>query len=112
MKQRGKRDGLVRAGDMAFLRETAAELGPREIPGSHPPAIPTEHNQQLSLWQNFLYNREEERDTLSNAVDLWDSVPRYSISKQAQSKNRLHERFLEKHTARFQNRGRTYTITI
>jgi hypothetical protein len=112
MKQRGKGDGLIRAGDMAFLREKAAELGPREIPGNHPPAIPTEHNQQLSLWQNFLHNREEERDTLSNAVDLWDSVPRYSISKQAQSKNRLHERFLEKHTASFQNRGRTYTITI
>ncbi|MCA2971461.1 MAG: replication protein [Acidobacteriaceae bacterium] len=112
MKQRGKGEGLVRAGDMDFLRDKAAEMAPRETPGNHSPAIPTGQSQQLSLWQNFLYNREEEREGLSNAVDLWDSVPRYSISKQAQSKNRLHERFLEKHTGKFQNRGRSYTVTI
>lgn len=112
MKRNGKGDGIVREGDLASLREKVTDISPREIQGGHSPAIPTENNQQLSLWQNFLYNREEERDSLSNAVDLWDSVPRYSISKQAQSKNRLLERFLEKHTASFHNRGRTYTITI
>lgn len=115
MKQRGKGEGLVKAGEMAFLHEKVEEIGPCETSGGHPPAIPTEpteQNQQLSLWQNFLYNHDEEREGLSNAVDLWDSVPRYSISKQAQSKNRLHERFLEKHTATFQNRGRSYTVTI
>ena len=89
MKQRGKGEGLVKTGDMAFLREVE-DIGPRETPDNHPPAIHTEHNQQLSLWQNFLYNHDEEREGLSNAVDLWDSVPRYSISKQAQSKNRIH----------------------
>lgn len=58
MKRNGKGDGLVRAGDLASLRDKVADIGPRESQGSHPPAIPTESNQQLSLWQNFLYNRE------------------------------------------------------
>ena len=117
MKKRDDRQGLVRAGDLDFLKSRAAGMpaavAPKGTP--HAPPIPTDgqlQNQQLSLWQNFLYNREDERETLSNAVELWDSVPRYTISKQAQSKNRLHERFLEKHTATFQNRGRTYTCTI
>lgn len=40
-------------------------------------------NRQLSLFQNFLCNTEEERQKLSNTIELWESVPRYSISRQA-----------------------------
>jgi hypothetical protein len=69
-------------------------------------------NKQLSLFQNFLCNTEAERDQLSNAVDLWDNVPRYSISRQAMTKSRIEGRFLEKYQAEFQYRGRTYTMII
>ena len=70
----------------------------------------------MSLFQEFLCNKEEERDSLSNAVDLWDSVPRYSVSRQAMTKarNEKHEKgtTLKKHTTTFQYRGRAYTCTI
>ena len=69
-------------------------------------------NKQLSLFQNFLCNTEAERDHLSNAIDLWDNVPRYSISRQAMTKSRIEGRFLEKYQTEFQHRGRTYTVTI
>lgn len=45
-------------------------------------------NQQLSLFQTFLANTEEQRDLLSNAVDLWDSIPRYSMSRRKQDELR------------------------
>ena len=74
---------------------------------------PTEFdNPQLSLFQNFLCNTDEERERFSNAIDLWDSVPRYSVSRQAMNKARENGTFLENHTATFQYRGRTYTRTI
>jgi hypothetical protein len=69
-------------------------------------------NKQLSLFQNFLCNTGAERDHLSNAIDLWDNVPRYSISRQAMTKSRIEGRFLEKYHAEFQYRGRTYIVTI
>lgn len=106
-------NGLIRAGDLEFLKRKLTALAPKEA--VHPPPIPTEpefQNAQLSLFQDFLYNRGEERDNLSNAIDLWDSVPRYSVSRMAMSKAREKEKFLENHTALFQHRGRTYTCTI
>lgn len=45
-------------------------------------------NPQLSLFQTFLANTEEQRDLLSNAVDLWDSIPRYSMSRRKQDELR------------------------
>lgn len=80
-----------------------------------PPPIPTSsefQNSQLSLFQDFLYNREDERDNLSNAIDLWDSIPRYSVSRQAMTKTRESDRFLENYVATFQYRGHAYTCTI
>lgn len=52
---------------------------------------PTESDfsgQQLDLFQTFLCNTGAERDRLSNTFDLWDSVPRYSVSRQAMDKMR------------------------
>lgn len=45
-------------------------------------------NFQMNLFQDFLCNKEEERDKLGNTIDLWDSVPKYSVSKQAMNKLR------------------------
>jgi hypothetical protein len=44
-----------------------------------------------------------ERERFSNAIDLWDSVPRYSVSRQAQSKARENGKFLDNHTAVFRD---------
>lgn len=115
--KRCQEQGLVRAGDTDFLRSKAPAIAPKEEPNTNPPAKPTEfQNPQLSLFQEFLYNREEERDGFSNAVDLWDCVPRYSISRQAMTKvrNEKNEKgaTLKKHTTTFQYRGRVYTCTI
>ena len=104
-----RQEGLIRAGDL--IKDLGIE--PKQTP--NPPPIPTDpefQNPQLSLFQDFLYNRDEERDNLSNAIDLWDSVPRYSVSRLAMSKAREKQKFLENHTALFQHRGRTYTCTI
>jgi hypothetical protein len=103
------RGGLVSAGDI--LKEIPALAPPKEI--FHPPAIPTEfENAQLNLFQNFLCNTDDERERFSNAIDLWDSVPRYSVSRQAMNKARESGRFLENYTAEFQYRGHSYACTI
>ena len=46
------------------------------------------NNTQLTLFQTFLCNTEEERNQLSNTMELWDSIPKFSVSRQAQNKLR------------------------
>lgn len=112
----GKRkvaDGLVRAGALDLFKDDSLAIAPGEKPD--PPAKPTDpefDNPQLNLFKDFLYNTEHERGSLSNAIDLWDNIPRYSVSRQAMNKTRENERFLENHTAIFQYRGHTYTCVI
>jgi hypothetical protein len=112
MNNRGSdKKGLIRAGHT--LEEKIVALTPQETPDVQPPAKPTEFvNVQLTLFQSVLCNTEEERERFSNAIDLWDSVPRYSVSRQAQVKARENGRFLDNHTSVFQHRDRTYTVTI
>lgn len=110
-KRREDSKSLVRAGDL--LEQNFPSLTPQETPNIHPPGKPTEFaNAQLSLFQNILCNTDEQKERFSNAIDLWDSVPRYSVSRQAQVKARENGKFLDNHTAVFQHRDRTYTITI
>jgi hypothetical protein len=102
---------LFRVGEL--LKSSSLATKSEQTPD--PPPIPTDselQNPQLSLFQEFLYNREEERDNLSNAIDLWDNAPRYSVSRLAMTKAREKQRFLENHTATFQHKGITYTCTI
>jgi len=63
----------------------------------------------LSLFQNVLCNTDDERERFSKAIDLCDSIPRYSVSRQAQAKARQNGRFLDNHTAVFQHRDRAPT---
>lgn len=115
MTKRNKSGGLVRAGDSEFLQKKLELLSPKETAGDDPPPKPTApefQNRQLNLFQNFLYNRDEEREKLSNIIDLWDSVPRYSVSRQAMHKSRKHGTILKKHTSAFQYMGRTLMCTI
>jgi hypothetical protein len=95
--------------------ERLNSIVPQETPDAHelaPPSQPEFENHQLQLFQSFLANGEEQRDHLSNAIDLWDSVPRYSVSRQEMTKARISERFLEEHKTRFQHRGHAYTVIV
>lgn len=44
-------------------------------------------NRQLSLFQSFFANGEE-KEHVSNTIEFWDSVPRYSVSRQAMTRLR------------------------
>lgn len=69
-------------------------------------------NTQLTLFQSFLANTADEQDALSNAVDLWDSVPRYSISRIQMQALRTREGFLEEIEVPFHYRGKELKATI
>jgi len=43
-------------------------------------------NRQLSLFQSFFANGD--KDHMSNTIEFWDSVPRYSVSRQAMARMR------------------------
>jgi hypothetical protein len=59
----------------------------------------------LDLFQTFLCNTDLEQEQLSNTLDLWDSVPRYSISRQNMGKLRVNGGFLDLLELEFQYRG-------
>jgi hypothetical protein len=105
--------GFMSVGDLLQDKGTAVTIAPKETSCSlAAPEAGEFNNSQLNLFQEFLCNTSEERDRLSNAIDFWDSVPRFNVSRKDMSKSRLHERFLEKNVATFQYRGTTYTRTI
>lgn len=90
-------------------------ITPKETKDAHKipkPAQPEFENHQLNLFQNFLCNSTAERDQLSNAIDLWDNIPRYSISRRAMDEARINGLFLKSHRADFQYKGRSYIRTI
>jgi hypothetical protein len=67
---------------------------------------------QLSLFQSFLCNTDDERDHLSNTIELWDSIPKYAVSQQAMNKMRTRDGYLPRLEKEFTYRGRIYTIRI
>ncbi|MDR3440605.1 hypothetical protein [Telmatospirillum sp.] len=69
-------------------------------------------NRQLSLFQSFLANTDDARDALSNAIDLWDSIPRYAIPRKKEDELRLPGGFLPLRNLDFQYRGKSYTAQI
>ena len=100
-------------GSLIPAKKTA--IIPRETEGSEKLQLLSEtefKNRQLDLFQTFLANTDEQRDRLSNAMDLWDSVPRYSMSRQAMNKARIQDEFLREHEMEFHYRGRTYARVI
>lgn len=110
--QRKERGGMVRAGDTQFLQGLNPKRGV-DSAETLPASTTTEfENRQLSLFQSFLCNTDDEREQLSNAIDLWDSVPRYSIGRQAMTKARDEKQRLDIYETQFQHRGRTYTCAI
>lgn len=45
-------------------------------------------NKQLDLFQRFLANTDVQRSVVSNSIEFWDCIPRYSISQQSMNKMR------------------------
>lgn len=113
-KDDATRKGLAKVGELlAEALPDKLDAGPVETVEPHPPLKPTEFaNKQLHLFQNMLCNTDEERERFSNAVDLWDSIPRYAVSRQAMARSRENDKFLENHTAVFHYRERNYAVTI
>lgn len=70
-----------------------------------PPIEADFQGKQLDLFRSFLCNSRDERDRLSNTFDLWDSVPRYSVSRQAMDKERKARGFLDLLEIDFHYRG-------
>jgi len=77
-----------------------------------PPKDEDFKGRQLDLFRNFLCNGEDERDRLSNTFDLWDSVPRYAVSRQQMDKLRKAKGFLDLHQIEFNYRGATLKTVI
>lgn len=77
-----------------------------------PPKEADFQNKQLDLFRAFLCNGEHERDRLSNTFDLWDSVPRYSISRQSMDKMRKAGSFPQLMDITFHYRGRQLKAII
>lgn len=74
--------------------------------------IPTQSSLQLELFGSFLANTDAEKKELSNSIDLWDSMPRYSMSRQEQQKIRSERGHLGLLTLDFNYRGAAIKIEI
>lgn len=94
--------------NLSAQREMDAMAKANDLNKEHlvvPPRDEDFKGQQLDLFRTFLCNNENERDRLSNTFDLWDSVPRYTVSRQQMDKIRKTKGFLDLHQIDFNYRG-------
>lgn len=92
------------------MASTNTKREPQLAPLNSPREIDFQ-GKQLDIFRSFLCNGDE-REKLSNTFDLWDSVPRYAVSRQQMSKIRKESGFLPLQHASFQYRGRLLEIRI
>lgn len=85
----------------AQMRAMAAKLPPEVF-----------QNRQLNLFQQFLCNTPSERQKLSNSIEFWDAVPRYSVSRQAMAKMRDEHGNLPLLQLDFEYRGEKFNVSI
>lgn len=77
-----------------------------------PPKPEAFGSHQIALFRNLLCNSEAERDSLSNVFDLWDSIPRYVVSRQQQDKWRKAGKFPLLYEVPFHYRGHKLIAAI
>ncbi len=77
-----------------------------------PPAIEAYKSKQIDLFQTFLCNTDEQRERLSNAIPLWDCLPKYSLSKRAADKLRRDNELPSLLKLRSHYLGQEYEIII
>lgn len=68
-------------------------------------------NRQLDIFQNF-YTTNELKDSSSNSIELWDSIPKYSISRKAMAEMRDANGYLGIYKTEFHHRGAKFDISI
>jgi hypothetical protein len=76
------------------------------------PSVDAFKSVQLDLFQSFLCNTNEEEDKLSNTIELWDNIPKYSLSQQAMNKLRTKEGLLQRHDKEFEYKKKSYKVRI
>jgi hypothetical protein len=74
--------------------------------------IPASKKTQLDLFQTFLCNTNAEKQELSNAINLWDILPLYSMSRQAMTKMRDERGFLGLKTFNYTYHNREIEVEI
>jgi len=67
---------------------------------------------QTDLFQNFLVNKNAEKKPLSNTIELWDRLPKYSVSQVEQNKMRTKEGLLPLQRRDVVIKDCTYSIFI
>ena len=72
-------------------------LAPVKKNPPEPPKPEDFSSRQMVLFQDLLCNTVTERESLSNVFDLWDSIPRYVVSRQQQDKWRKAGDFPQLH---------------
>ena len=91
-------------------------MSAKPAPPNHKKPLPPKDEDfgslQISLFRDLLCNTGEERDSLANVFDLWDGIPRYSISRLQQDKWRKAGAFPQLHNILFHYRGRELRATI
>lgn len=109
-KRRAKPSAAPKDAAATTARKAAGSKGKPK--GTVPVPDTAFSNRQLSLFQSFLANDDAQRDILSNAIDLWDSIPRYSLSRRRQDELRQPGGYLPIRKITFQYRGIPLTAVI
>jgi hypothetical protein len=76
------------------------------------PPSPAFNSKQLDLFQSFLCNTNDQKDRLSNTIELWESIPKYSVSQQAQNGLRTKEGLLPRLEKDFVYKDTEYKIKV
>lgn len=92
-------------------KNTNGQGNKEEEKALHAPEYGAFRGIQLSLFQNFLCNTEEERARLSNTIDLWDGVPKYFVSRKDMNNSRM-DGFLPTIERDFVFRRRAFRVRI
>ena len=67
---------------------------------------------QMELFRTFTANAEDERDRLSNVIEFWDGVPRYSFTQKEMAKMRDEKGVLRPIDVEFRYGGKEFIAQI
>ncbi|MGZ5209247.1 MAG: hypothetical protein ACXWB0_09545, partial [Sulfuricurvum sp.] len=84
----------------------------KENGGTNIPSSNAFKSDQLDFFQTFLCNTNNERDNLSNTIELWDSIPKFSVSQQAMNGLRTKEGLLPRLEKSFIYKDNEYKIRV
>ena len=98
--------------DVGHKPAKAANPKPAKKPKPRPPKPEHFGTRQIRYFYELLCGEGDDRDSLSNVLEPWDGIPRYSISRQQQDKWRKAGTFPLLHTIDFHYRARELKATI